>query len=69
MILLRTVVVLLPLVAVTVAPAPAGIESRGCGALAASSDPELRMSFERFDRVQSPSARRACRLFLSSAAA
>lgn len=61
--------VLLPLVATLVAPAPAGIESRGCGALIASSDAELRRSFERFDRMQSPDAGLVCRLFLNNAAA
>lgn len=61
--------VLLPLVATLVAPAPAGIESRGCGVLIASSDAELRLSFERFDRMQSPDAGLVCRLFLNNAAA
>ena len=31
----------------------------------ASSDSELRASFERFDRLQSPTAARTCALFLN----
>jgi hypothetical protein len=61
----RLVIMLVPLV-LAVAPAPAGLQTRGCGIAVASSDPELRASFERFDRMQSPTAAKACALFLNT---
>ena len=61
----RLMIMLVPLV-LAVAPAPAGVQTRGCGIAVASSDPELRASFERFDRVQSPTAAKACALFLNT---
>ena len=61
----RLMIMLVPLV-LAVAPAPAGLQMRGCGIAVASSDPELRASFERFDRVQSPTAAKACALFLNT---
>ena len=61
----RLMIMLVPLV-LAVAPAPAGVQTRGCGIAVASSDPELRASFERFDRVQSPTAAKACALFLNN---
>ena len=63
--LARLAILLVPLM-LSVAPAPAGLQTRGCGIVVASSDPELRASFERFDRVQSPTATRACALFLNT---
>ena len=60
----RLMLTLVPLV-LAVAPAPAGLQTRGCGIAVASSDPELRASFERFDRLQSPTAARTCALFLN----
>ena len=64
----RLMIMLVPLV-LAVAPAPAGLQTRGCGIAVASSDPELRASFERFDRVQSPTAAKACALFLNTISA
>jgi hypothetical protein len=64
----RLLIILLPL-AVAVTPAPAGLQARGCGIAIASTDPELRASFERFDRRQSPRAATACALFLNTAPA
>ena len=61
----RLMLTLVPLV-LAVAPAPAGLQARGCGIAVASSDPELRASFERFDRVQSPTAAKTCALFLNT---
>ena len=61
----RLMIMLVPLV-LAVAPAPAGLQARGCGIAVASSDPELRASFERFDRVQSPTAVKTCALFLNT---
>ena len=58
----RVVVMLLPLM-LAVAPAPAGSQRAGCSILVVSSDPELRASFERYDRGQSPTAARICALF------
>jgi len=49
--------------------APAGSQTVGCGIAIASSDPELQASFERFDRLQSPTAARICALFLNTAPA
>ena len=65
MLSLRLMLTLVPLL-LAVAPAPAGLQARGCGIVIASSDPELQASFERFDRVQSPTATRACALFLNT---
>ena len=65
---LRVSAILFPLV-LAVAPAPAGLHMPGCGIPIASSDPELRASFERFDRGQSPTAAGACALFLNMPAA
>ena len=65
MLSLRLMLTLVPLL-LAVAPAPAGLQARGCGIVIASSDPELQASFERFDRVQSPTATRACTLFLNT---
>ena len=62
----RLLMILLAL-AVAITPAPAGVQARGCGIAVASSDPELRASFERFDRAQSPTAALACALFLNNA--
>jgi hypothetical protein len=56
----RIAVMLLPLV-LAVAPAPAGSQRAGCGIVIASSDPERQASFERFDRVQSPTDRKDLR--------
>ena len=64
----RFLFMLLPL-ALAAAPAPAGSKTAGCGIAVASSDPELRASFERFDRLQSPTAARICALFLNTAPA
>ena len=61
----RLMIMLVPLV-LAVAPAPAGLQTRGCGIAIASSDPELRASFQRFDRVQSPTAAKARALFLNT---
>jgi hypothetical protein len=61
----RLMIMLVPLV-LAVAPAPAGLQTRGCGIAVASADPELRASFERFDRVQSPTAAKVCALFLNT---
>jgi len=58
--------ILLILLMLSVAPAPAGLQTRGCGIAVASSDSELRASFERFDRLQSPTAARTCALFLNT---
>ncbi len=65
MLSLRLMLTLVPLL-LAVAPAPAGLQARGCGIVIASSDPELQASFERFDRVQSPTAAMACTLFLNT---
>jgi hypothetical protein len=68
LLLLRLPVMLLAL-ALAAAPAPAGLRTPGCGIAIVSSDPELHASFERFDRGQSPTAARACALFLNGAPA
>jgi hypothetical protein len=47
-------------------PVPASVRT-GCGLLIASSDPELRLNFRRFEAVQSPTAARACGVFLNNA--
>ena len=57
---------LMVLFGLALAPAPAGVHGSGCAIAVASSDPELRLSFERFDRMQSPTAARACALFRNS---
>jgi len=46
------------------APAPAGNDSHGCG-LPAVHDPDIRASFERFDRNQSAGAAMICGLHLN----
>ena len=49
------------------APAPARVPAAKNYSLAiASSDPELRASFARFDRGQSPTAAKACALLLNT---
>ena len=53
--------------AFSAAPVPASLQA-GCGLLIASSDPELRLSFRRFEAVQSPTAARACGVFLNNTA-
>ncbi len=50
----------------SVASAPAGLRMHGCGLVVPTSDPELRASFERFDRRQSPTAARACAAILNA---
>ena len=64
---LRRAALALPLL-LAVAPAPAGTQPGGCRTLVASADPELHLSFARFDRAQSPGAATACALFLNGAA-
>jgi hypothetical protein len=59
--LLRLGTILLPLV-LAVAPAPGGLQAPDCGTAITSADPELRASFQRFDRTQSPTAAKACAL-------
>jgi len=61
----RLLLVVVPLV-LAGAPAPAGVRAASCSLPIASSDPELRASFARFDREQSPMAARACALFLNT---
>ena len=51
--------------AFSAAPVPASLQA-GCGLLIASSDPELRASFARFDSAQTPTAARVCALFLNN---
>jgi len=58
---------LLPL-SLAVAPAPAGMESRGCLA-APIADPDIAASFARLERLQSPTAARICAMFLNDASA
>jgi hypothetical protein len=48
------------------APAPAGIESRGCVG-ATILDPDIKASFARFDATQSPQAARLCAVFFNNA--
>jgi len=59
----RLVLALIPL-ALAAAPAPAGIEARGCGQPQIR-DPEIRASFERFDRNQSAAAQMVCGISLT----
>jgi hypothetical protein len=54
------------LLSLAVAPAPAGIESRGCVGVTIL-DPDIRASFVRFDRTQSPPAARLCAAFFNTA--
>jgi len=61
----RLLIILLAL-AVAASPAPADVQARGCAIPVASSDPELRASFARFDRGQSPTAAVACALYLNN---
>ncbi|HXW30904.1 MAG TPA: hypothetical protein VEK55_16200 [Xanthobacteraceae bacterium] len=49
-----------------VAPAPAGIENRSCVGVTIL-DPDIRASFARFDRTQSPQAARLCAAFFNNA--
>jgi len=53
------------LLSLAVAPAPAGIESRGCVGITIL-DPDIRASFTRFDTTQSPQAARLCAAFFNS---
>jgi hypothetical protein len=60
---LRIVLALFPIL-LAAAPAPAGNDSHGCG-LPAVRDPEIRASFERFDRNQSAAATMICGIYLN----
>ena len=55
------------LLSLAVAPAPAGVESRGCISVPIL-DPDIRASFARFDATQSPPAARLCAVFFNNAA-
>jgi hypothetical protein len=57
----RLVLAIIPLLLVVTA-APAGSERPGCG-LPQIRDPEIRASFERFDRQQSEGAHLVCGLY------
>jgi hypothetical protein len=57
------VLALIPL-ALTVAPAPAGNGIRACSIAYVGSDPDIRASFERFDRYQSAGAATICDIYL-----
>jgi hypothetical protein len=61
---LHIVLALMP-VLLAAAPAPAGNDSHGCG-LPAVQDPEIRASFERFDRNQSSAAAMICGIYLNN---
>jgi hypothetical protein len=61
----RQIVLALLAVLMAAAPAPAGNDSHGCG-LPAVRDPEIRASFERFDRTQSAGAAMICAMFLNN---
>lgn len=61
---LHVVLALLPIL-LAAAPAPAGNDSHGCG-LPAVRDPEIRASFERFDRNQSAGAAAICGIYLNN---
>jgi hypothetical protein len=50
------------ILSLAVAPAPAGIESRGCVG-ATILDPDIKASFARFDHAQSPHAAGLCAVF------
>jgi hypothetical protein len=54
------------LLSLAVAPAPAGIESRGCVGVTIL-DPDIKASFARFDTTQSPHAARLCAAFFNNA--
>ena len=56
----------LVLLSLAVAPAPAGIESRGCVGITIL-DPDIKASFARFDKTQSPQAARLCAAFFNNA--
>jgi hypothetical protein len=64
----RSLALTLMLVLLAAAPAPAGNDSHGCG-LPAVRDPEIRASFERFDRGQSQGAAVICAIYLNNAGA
>jgi hypothetical protein len=53
------------LLSLAVAPAPAGIENRGCAGVTIL-DPDIRASFARFDTTQSPQAARLCAAFFNN---
>jgi hypothetical protein len=53
------------LLSLAAAPAPAGIESRGC--VGATMHPDIKASFARFDATQSPQAARLCAVFFNNA--
>jgi hypothetical protein len=55
----------LVLLSLAVAPAPAGIESRGCVGVTIL-DPDIKASFARFDATQSPYAARICAAFFNN---
>ncbi|MGA2126816.1 MAG: hypothetical protein ABSG76_11760 [Xanthobacteraceae bacterium] len=61
---LHVVLALMPIL-LAAAPAPAGNDSLGCG-LPAVQDPEIRASFERFDRNQSTAATIICGIYLNN---
>jgi hypothetical protein len=61
---LHILLVLIP-VLLAAAPAPARNDSQGCG-LANVRDPEIRASFERFDRNQSAGAAMICAIYLNN---
>jgi len=52
--------------ALAAVPAPAGNHTTGCG-VPAISDPDIRASFERFDRNQSAGASAICAMLLNNA--
>lgn len=56
----------LVLTSLAVAPAPAGVESRGCAGVTIL-DPDIKASFARFDAAQSPAAARICAAFFNDA--
>jgi hypothetical protein len=58
------VLALMPIL-LAAAPAPAGNDNRGCG-LPSVRDPEIRASFDRFDRGQSAGAAMICGMFLNT---
>jgi len=58
------VLALLVPLSLAVAPAPAGIEARGCLTLPIG-DPEIAASFARFDQTQSAAAASICAMFLN----
>ncbi len=58
------VLTILPIL-LAAAPAPAGNDNQGCG-LPQIRDPEIRASFERFDRAQSAGAAMVCAMYLNT---